>query len=308
MGDKDNVFMSTGLTTETDIAPGLVLRAAAPSHLSQDDPLWYRRAIIYELHVRSFYDSNGDGVGDFPGLIEKLDYIQELGATALWLLPFYRSPLKDDGYDISDYRDVHPACGTLRDFKAFLRAAHRRGMRVITELVLNHTSDRHPWFERARRSPAGSRWRDFYVWSDRTDKYREARIIFPADEPSNWTWDPVAEAYYWHRFYRHQPDLNFDNPAVRQAIMQVLDYWLRMGVDGVRLNAVPYLFQREGTNCENLPETHEFLRNLRSHVDDRFQGRMLLAEANQWPEDAAAYFGRGDECHAAFHYPLMPRL
>jgi len=300
--------MSTALMPEMEAAQDVVLRAASPGGIGPDDPHWYRRAIVYEVHVRSFYDSNGDGVGDFPGLIEKLDYIQELGTTALWLLPFYPSPLKDDGYDISDYRGVHPACGTLRDFKRFLREAHRRGLRVITELVLNHTSDQHPWFQRARRSPAGSRWRDFYVWSERPDKYREARIIFPGYEPSNWTWDPLAEAYYWHRFYHHQPDLNFDNPAVRAAVFQVLDYWLRMGGDGVRLNAAPYLFEREGTSCENLPETHQFLKSLRRHVDERFYGRMLLAEANQWPEDAADYFGEGDECHAAFHFPLMPRL
>jgi maltose alpha-D-glucosyltransferase / alpha-amylase len=300
--------MSTVLMPEMETTQGMVLRAPSPATADPDDPQWYRRAVVYQVHVRSFFDSNGDGVGDFPGLIQKLDYIQDLGATALWLLPFYRSPLKDDGYDISDYRGIHPAYGTLRDFQAFLREAHRRGLRVITELVLNHTSDQHPWFRRARSSPAGSRWREFYVWSDRPDKYRDARIIFPADEPSNWTWDPVAGAYYWHRFYHHQPDLNFDHPPVRQAVLQVLDYWLRMGVDGLRLNAAPYLFEREGTNCENLAETHQFLNTLRRHVDERFHGRMLLAEANQWPEDTAAYFGEGDECHAAFHFPLMPRL
>ena len=270
--------------------------------------LWYKDAIIYEVHVRAFYDSNADGIGDFPGLISKLDYIQDLGVTAVWLLPFYPSPLRDDGYDIADYFDIHPAYGTLRDFKRFLREAHRRGLRVITELVLNHTSDQHPWFQRARRARPGSRWRNFYVWSDTPDRYREARIIFKDYEPANWTWDPVARAYYWHRFFSHQPDLNYENPEVRRAIFRVLDFWLELGIDGFRLDAVPYLFEREGTSCENLPETHAFLKELRRHVDERFGERMLLAEANQWPEDAVAYFGDGDECHMAFHFPLMPRL
>lgn len=272
------------------------------------DPLWYKDAIIYQLHVRAFYDSAGDGVGDFQGLTQKLDYLQDLGVTALWLLPFYPSPLKDDGYDIANYTDVNPAYGTLKDFKVFLREAHARGLRVITELVLNHTSDQHPWFQRARRAPAGSPHRDFYVWSDTPDKYADARIIFKDFESSNWTWDAVAKAYYWHRFYSHQPDLNFENPQVHQALLQAVDFWLRLGVDGMRLDAVPYLYEREGTNCENLPETHAFLKALRKHVDARFPGRMLLAEANQWPEDAIAYFGDGDECHAAFHFPVMPRL
>ena len=271
-------------------------------------PLWYKEAVIYQLHVRAFYDSDDDGIGDFAGLTQKLDYLQELGVTAIWLLPFYPSPLKDDGYDIADYRNVHPSYGSLRDFKMFLREAHRRGLRVITELVINHTSDQHPWFRRARRSKPGSRWRDFYVWSDTPEKYREARIIFKDFEVSNWSWDPVAHAYYWHRFYSHQPDLNFDNPEVQRALLQVLDHWLGMGVDGLRLDAVPYLYEREGTNCENLPETHAFLKKLRAYDDSRYQERMLLAEANQWPEDAAAYFGEGDECHAAFHFPLMPRM
>ena len=271
---------------------------------------WYKDAIVYELHVRAFADSNGDGIGDFPGLTERLDYLRDLGVTALWLLPFYPSPLRDDGYDISDYLDIHPQYGTLKDFKAFLKAAHERNLRVITELVVNHTSDQHPWFQEARRAPKGSAKRDFYVWSDSPEKYRDARIIFKDFEPSNWTWDPVAQQYYWHRFFSHQPDLNFDNPAVKKAVFNALDYWLKMGVDGVRLDAVPYLFEREGTNCENLPETHDFLRQLRSHVDKTYGDRMLLAEANQWPEDAAAYFGkgRGDEVHTAFHFPLMPRL
>jgi maltose alpha-D-glucosyltransferase/alpha-amylase len=269
---------------------------------------WYRDAVIYELHVRAFADSNGDGIGDFRGLLGKLDYLQDLGVTAIWLLPFYPSPLRDDGYDTADYRSIHPAYGTLRDFKAFLREAHRRELRVITELVLNHTSDQHPWFQRARRSRPGSRARDFYVWSDTPDRYAEARIIFKDFESSNWTWDPVAGAYYWHRFYSHQPDLNFDNPEVRRALFRVVDHWLEMGVDGLRLDAVPYLFEREGTNCENLPETHAALRELRAHIDARFADRMLLAEANQWPEDSVDYFGDGDECHMAFHFPLMPRM
>ena len=272
------------------------------------DPLWYKDAVIYELHVRAFGDSDGDGVGDFVGLTERLDYLQQLGVTAIWLLPFYPSPLRDDGYDIADYGNVNPAYGTRRDFKAFLREAHRRGLRVITELVLNHTSDQHPWFQRARAAKPGSRWRDFYVWSDTHDRYTEARVIFEDYETSNWTWDPVAGAYYWHRFFSHQPDLNFDNPEVRATMLRAVDEWLEMGVDGVRLDAVPYLFEREGTNCENLPETHAFLRELRAHVDTNFPGRLLLAEANQWPEDAVAYFGDGDECHTAFHFPLMPRL
>jgi maltose alpha-D-glucosyltransferase/alpha-amylase len=271
-------------------------------------PQWYKDAIFYEVRVRSFADQNGDGIGDFAGLTERLDYLRDLGVTALWLLPFYPSPLKDDGYDISDYVNVHPECGTLRDFKTFVREAHARGLRVVTELILNHTSDQHPWFQRARRARRGSAWRDFYVWSDTPDRYAEARIIFKDFETSNWTWDPVAGQHYWHRFYSSQPDLNFDNPAVRRAMFQVIDFWLRLGVDGVRLDAVPYLFEREGTNCENLPETHAFLKELRRHVDAHFHDRMLLAEANQWPEDAVAYFGNGDECHMAFHFPIMPRL
>jgi len=276
--------------------------------LLEEHPLWYKDAIIYEAHVRTFFDSNDDGVGDFPGLTAKLDYLQDLGVTAIWLLPFYPSPWKDDGYDIADYRDVHPAFGTVRDFRTFLNEAHRRGLRVITELVINHTSDQHPWFQRSRRARPGSRWRDFYVWSDTPDRYREARIIFQDFESSNWAWDPVAQQYYWHRFYSQQPDLNYDNPEVHRAIFNAMDFWFRMGVDGMRLDAVPYLYEREGTNCENLPETHAFLRALRRHVDENFPDRMLLAEANQWPEDAVAYFGAGDECHMAFHFPVMPRL
>ncbi|RPH52456.1 MAG: maltose alpha-D-glucosyltransferase [Planctomycetota bacterium] len=272
------------------------------------DPLWYKDAIIYELHVRAFADSNGDGIGDFAGLTAKLDYLQDLGVNTLWLLPFYPSPLKDDGYDIADYTRVHPDYGTLSDFRAFLREAHRRGLRVITELVLNHTSDQHPWFVRARQSPPGSRWRNWYVWSDTSDRYRNARIIFKDFEPSNWSWDPVAKSYFWHRFYAHQPDLNYDNPEVHKAMFQVVDFWLGMGVDGFRLDAVTYLYEREGTSCDNLPETHDFLRKLRKYVDDRYPGRVLLAEANLWPEDAVAYFGRGDECNMAFHFPIMARM
>jgi maltose alpha-D-glucosyltransferase/alpha-amylase len=272
------------------------------------DPLWYKDAIIYQLHVKTFSDSDGDGIGDFKGLTEKLDYLQNLGVTAVWLLPFYPSPLKDDGYDISDYTSIHPAYGNLRDFKTFLREAHRRGLRIITELVVNHTSDQHPWFQRARRAGTGSRWHDFYVWSDTPDKYAEARIIFKDFESSNWTWDPSAKAYYWHRFYSHQPDLNYDNSQVHKAIFRVVDFWFEMGVDGLRLDAVPYLYEREGTNCENLPETHAFLKELRAYIENNYESRMFLGEANQWPEDAVAYFGNGDECHMGFHFPLMPRL
>jgi maltose alpha-D-glucosyltransferase/alpha-amylase len=274
------------------------------------DPLWYKDAVIYQTHVKAFQDSNGDGIGDFQGLAERLDHIRDLGATALWILPFYPSPLKDDGYDIADYTGVHPSYGTLADFKNFLREAHARGVRVITELVINHTSDQHPWFQRARRAAPGSAHRDFYVWSDDPEKYKDARIIFKDFEASNWSWDEKAQAYYWHRFYSHQPDLNFDNPALMSAITSVMDFWLELGVDGMRLDAVPYLFEREGTSCENLPETHGALKKLRHYVDANYGDRMLLAEANQWPEDAVAYFGegRGDECHMAFHFPLMPRM
>jgi maltose alpha-D-glucosyltransferase/alpha-amylase len=274
----------------------------------EDDPSWYKDAIIYEVHVRAFYDSNADGIGDFQGLTEKLDYLQDLGITALWLLPFYPSPLKDDGYDIADYTDVNPSYGTLADFKHFLREAHRRGIRVITELVLNHTSDQHAWFQRARRAKPGSVARDFYVWNDTPYKYQDARIIFKDFEASNWSWDPIANAYFWHRFYHHQPDLNFENPEVAKSLFEIVNFWLAMGVDGMRLDAVPYLYEREGTNCENLPETHAFLKELRHEVDLKFRNRMFLAEANQWPEDAVAYFGRGDECQMAFHFPVMPRM
>ena len=270
--------------------------------------LWYKDAVIYELHVKTFHDSNGDGIGDFRGLIEKLDYLHELGVTAIWLLPFYPSPLRDDGYDIADYYDVNPHFGTLEDFQAFLAAAHALGLRVITELVINHTSDQNPWFQKSRRAAPGSPEREMYVWSDSPEKYKDARIIFKDFETSNWSWDPLAKAYYWHRFYAHQPDLNFDNPAVHEEVQKVLDFWLNMGVDGLRLDAVPYLYEREGTSCENLPETHVYLKKLRAHLDAKFPGVMLLAEANQWPEDAVAYFGKGDESHMNFHFPLMPRM
>jgi maltose alpha-D-glucosyltransferase / alpha-amylase len=270
--------------------------------------LWYKDAIIYQLHVKSFCDSNDDGIGDFPGLISKLDYIADLGVNTIWLLPFYPSPLLDDGYDISEYRNVHPDYGTLADFRRFIHAAHGRGIRIITELVVNHTSVQHPWFQRACRAKPGSPWRDYYVWSDNDQKYSGTRIIFVDTERSNWTWDPVAGAYYWHRFYSHQPDLNFDNPHVLKAVLSVMRFWLQMGVDGLRLDAVPYLVEREGTNNENLPETHEILKRIRAEVDATCPDRMLLAEVNQWPEDTKDYFGDGDECHMAFHFPLMPRM
>ena len=272
-----------------------------------DDPLWYKDAIIYELHVRAFLDSNGDGIGDFRGLIEKLDYLKELGVTCVWLLPFFPSPLRDDGYDIADYHDVHPTMGTLVDFETFVVEAHRRGLRVMTEMVMNHTSDQHPWFQSARSSK-DSPYRDYYVWSDTDDRYPDARIIFTDTERSNWTWDHDAGQYFWHRFFSNQPDLNFDNPEVRRAMIESLRFWLDRGVDGIRLDAVPYLFERDGTNCENLPETHEYLREIRATVDANYQGRILLAEANQWPADVRAYFGDDDECHTAFHFPLMPRI
>src|SRR2546430_347489 len=303
--------------------------AEEPNNTSLD-PLWYKDAVIYELHVKTFCDSDGDGIGDFRGLIERLDYLSELGVTAIWLLPFYPSPLRDDGYDIADYFDVNPNFGTLDDFRALLDAAHHRNLRVITELVINHTSDQNPWFQKSRRAVAvagvgdsgrpGSTYagagisnedlvyKDFYVWSDTPEKYKDSRIIFKDFETSNWAWDPVAKAYYWHRFYSHQPDLNFDNPAVHDAVEKVCDFWLGLGVDGLRLDAIPYLYEREKTSCENLPETHQYLRKLRAHIDAKFPNRMLLSEANQWPEDAAAYFGNGDESHMNFHFSLMPRM
>src|ERR1043166_8655879 len=275
---------------------------------STPDPLWYKDAIIYEIHVRAFADSNGDGVGDFRGLIQKLDYLQDLGVTCLWLLPFFPSPLRDDGYDIADYLNVHPSYGTIEDFQEFLAAAHQRGLQVMIELVVNHTSDQHPWFQAARQAPPGSPEREFYVWNDSDQKYRDVRIIFTDTEKSNWTWDPVGQAYFWHRFFSHQPDLNYDNPVVIHEILKVMRYWLDMGVDALRVDAVPYLVEREGTNCENLPETHEIIKNLRREIDENFAARMMLAEANQWPTDVRPYFGEGDEFHMAFHFPLMPRI
>src|SRR6476660_7212362 len=275
-----------------------------------EDRLWYRDAVIYQLHVKSFFDSNNDGVGDFPGLVAKLDYLSELGVNAIWMLPFYPSPRRDDGYDIADYKNVHPEYGGLADVRRLIAEAHARGIRVITDLVVNHTSDRHPWFQRARHARAGSAARDFYVWSDDPNKYAGTRIIFLDTEKSNWTWDDVAKAYYWHRFYSHQPDLNFDNPRVLEAVLGVMRFWLDLGIDGLRLDAVPYLVEREGTNNENLPETHAVLKRMRKFIDEHYEDRMLLAEANQWPEDIQAYFGaaQGDECHMVFHFPLMPRM
>lgn len=274
----------------------------------KDDPFWYKDAVVYQVHIKSFYDSNGDGIGDFPGLTQKLDHFEKMGVTAIWVLPFYPSPLRDDGYDIADYMEVNPQYGTLKDFKEFLNAAHTRGIRVITELVINHTSDQHAWFQRARTAKPGSPFRDFYVWSDDPSKYKEARIIFKDFEASNWQWDPVAKSYFWHRFYAHQPDLNFESDLVQKELFKVVDFWLGMGVDGMRLDAVPYLFEEEGTNCENLPKTYEYLKKLRAYIDKKFKNKMLLAEANQWPEDAVAYFGQGDSCQMAFHFPLMPRM
>ncbi|MGI8739427.1 MAG: maltose alpha-D-glucosyltransferase, partial [Gammaproteobacteria bacterium] len=282
-------------TDEPDIAPAA-------------DPLWYKDAIIYELHVKAFYDSNGDGIGDFCGLTEKLDYLQELGVNTLWLLPFYPSPLRDDGYDISDYRAVHVDYGTRKDFRTFVREAHRRGLRVITELVINHTSDQHPWFQAARAASPTSPKRDFYVWSNSDQKFSETRVIFTDTEASNWAWDPVARAYYWHRFFSHQPDLNHNNPKVVEAVIRVMKFWLDIGVDGLRLDAIPYLCVREGTTNENLPESHAVIKRMRKVVDEHYQDRMFLAEANQWPEDVQEYFGNGDECHVAYHFPLMPRM
>ena len=278
-----------------------------PNSLSHD-PLWYKDAIIYQAHVKSFRDANGDGFGDFRGMTEKLDYIQALGVNCIWILPFYPSPLRDDGYDIAAYEEINPTYGTVDDFRHFLNAAHERGIRVITELVINHTSDQHPWFQRARRAPKGSPERDWYVWSDDPNKYEGTRIIFTDTENSNWSWDPVAQQFYWHRFFSHQPDLNFDNPEVLEAIKNVMRFWLRMGVDGLRLDAIPYLVERHGTNCENLPETHEVLKELRRALDDAYEGRIFLAEANQWPTDVRPYFGDSDECHMAFHFPVMPRM
>lgn len=279
-----------------------------PSEI-MDDPLWYKDVIVYQLHVKTFYDSNGDGYGDFAGLIEKLDYIEQLGVNCIWILPFYPSPLRDDGYDIADYVSINPLYGTMQDAKNFIREAHRRNIRVITELVINHTSDQHEWFKRAKAAPPDSEERNFYVWSDTDQKFDDARIIFIDTESSNWTWDPTAKAYYWHRFFSHQPDLNFDNPNVTNAVLDVMRFWLDIGVDGFRLDAIPYLIEREGTNCENLPETHAILKQFRAALDKDYKNKLFLAEANQWPADVIQYFGNGnDECHMAYHFPLMPRI
>jgi maltose alpha-D-glucosyltransferase/alpha-amylase len=291
-------------THEAMPGPNTIVRKAG----SVADPLWYKDAVIYEIHVKAFMDSDNDGLGDFPGLMQKLDYLQDLGVTCLWLLPFFPSPLRDDGYDIADYMSVHPSYGTLEDFQRFLNAAHDRGLQVMIELVINHSSDQHPWFQRARHAPPGSSERNFYVWSDTDQKYKDARIIFTDTEKSNWTWDPVAQAYYWHRFFSHQPDLNYDNPDVLEEVLRVMRHWLDMGVDGLRIDAIPYLVERDGTNCENLPETHAVIKSIRSTIDEGYAGRMVLAEANQWPTDVRPYFGDGDECHMAFHFPLMPRI
>ncbi|HEY4767996.1 MAG TPA: maltose alpha-D-glucosyltransferase [Candidatus Limnocylindria bacterium] len=272
-----------------------------------DEALWYKDAVIYQLHVKAFADSSGDGIGDLEGLTQRLDYIASLGVTAVWLLPFYPSPLRDDGYDIADFTDVHPDYGTRRQFRTFVRAAHKRGLRVITELVVNHTSDQHPWFIESRSSRESPK-RDWYVWSDDDHRYSDTRIIFTDTETSNWAWDQGTQQYYWHRFFSHQPDLNYDNPQVVKAITRVMQFWLDMGVDGLRLDAVPYLVERDGTSSENLPETHAVLKKLRAAMDERYPNRMLLAEANQRPDDTRPYFGDGDECHMAFHFPLMPRL
>ncbi len=276
--------------------------------MSNPNSLWYKDAVIYQVHIKSYRDSNGDGFGDFKGLIEKLDYIEALGANCIWLLPFYPSPLRDDGYDIASYEAINSTYGTIEDFESFMAAAHARDIRVVTELVINHTSDQHPWFHLARHAPKGSPERNWYVWSDDPNRYSGTRIIFTDTEQSNWTWDPVAQQFFWHRFFSHQPDLNFDNPEVLEAVINVMRFWLRMGVDGLRLDAIPYLIERDGTNCENLPETHVVLKKLRAAMDEEFEGRIFLGEANQWPPDVRPYFGDSDECHMAFHFPVMPRI
>jgi maltose alpha-D-glucosyltransferase/alpha-amylase len=283
------------------------IRKESRSLTLQKDNLWYKDAVIYQLHVRTFCDSNADGIGDFAGLTQRLDYLEELGITAIWLLPFYPSPLRDDGYDIADYTSVHASYGSLEDFKTFLAEAHSRGLRIIIEMVLNHTSDQHPWFKEARSSREDPK-RDWYVWSETDTRYQGVPIVFVDTETSNWAWDSISKSYYWHRFFSHQPDLNFDNPAVFEAVWEVMKFWLNLGVDGFRLDAVAYLVEREGTLCENLPETHAIIRELRKRLDLAYPGAMLLAEANQWPADVRAYFGDGDEFHAAFHFPLMPRM
>ncbi len=278
-----------------------------PGHWFESDPLWFKRAVFYEIHIRGFFDANDDGSGDFRGLIEKLDYLQWLGIDCIWLLPMYTSPLRDGGYDIADFYAIHPDYGTVDDFKSFVEAAHQRGMRVIADLVMNHTSSDHPWFQESRSGPDSPK-RDWYVWSDTDQRYLDSRIIFIDSEPSNWTWDPTAGAYYWHRFFAHQPDLNYANPEVQEGMLNVLRFWLDLGIDGFRLDAVPYLYEREGTSGENLPETHEYLKEVRAEIDARYPDRVLLAEANQWPEDVVEYFGDGNECHMAFHFPVMPRM
>jgi len=291
-----------------ELSPDEAQSQRAPIADAQEDALWYKDAVVYQLHIKAFFDSNGDGLGDFPGLIEKLDYVRDLGVNTIWLLPFYPSPQKDDGYDVSDYHNVHPQYGTRGDVRTLVREAHRRGLRVITELVVNHTSDQHPWFQAARRAPPGSSKRDFYVWSDSDKKYDKTRIIFTDTESSNWTWDPVAKAFFWHRFFSHQPDLNFDNPAVLQAVLDTMEFWLETGVDGFRLDAIPYLIERDGTSNENLRETHDVIKEIRRRLEAKYPGRLLLAEANMWPEDVREYFGDGDECQMAYHFPLMPRM
>jgi maltose alpha-D-glucosyltransferase/alpha-amylase len=280
---------------------------AVPGHWFESEPLWFKRAVFYEIHIRGFFDGNDDGSGDFRGLTEKLDYLQWLGIDCIWLLPMYASPLRDGGYDISDFFTVHPDYGTIEDVRTFLEAAHRRGIRVIADLVMNHTSSEHPWFQESRSSPDSPK-RDWYVWSDTDERYQDVRIIFIDTEASNWTWDPVAGAYYWHRFFSHQPDLNYDNPEVQEAMFEVLRFWLDLGLDGFRLDAVPYLYEREGTICENLPETHAYLQKVRAKIDAAYPDRVMLAEANQWPADVVEYFGAGNECHMAFHFPVMPRM
>jgi maltose alpha-D-glucosyltransferase/alpha-amylase len=281
---------------------------AQPTHWFEADPLWFKRAVFYEIHIRGFFDGNGDGYGDFRGLIEKLDYLQWLGVDCIWLLPMYPSPLRDGGYDIADFTAIHPDFGTTEDFRLFVDEAHQRGMRVIADFVMNHTSNEHPWFQRARAAEPGTSERDWYVWSDTVHRYEDARIIFVDTEQSNWTWDEQAGAYYWHRFFSHQPDLNYANPDVQDAMIEVLYFWLDLGIDGFRLDAIPYLFEEEGSDCENLPETHAFLKRVRREVDENYSDRVLLAEANQWPEDVVEYYGDGDECHMCFHFPVMPRL
>ncbi len=304
--------LSPGPATEVLFPRALSAASAAPAdnqpgHWFESDPLWFKRAVFYEIHLRGFYDGDGDGSGDFRGMTDKLDYLQWLGIDCVWLLPMYASPLRDGGYDIADFKAIHPDYGRVEDFRAFVEAAHQRGIRVIADLVMNHTSADHPWFQESRSSPDSPK-RDWYVWSDSDERYTDARVIFVDSETSNWTYDSAAGAYYWHRFFHHQPDLNYDNPEVQEAMIDVLRFWLDLGIDGFRLDAVPYLYEREGTNCENLPETHAYLRRVRRAVDEEYPDRVLLAEANQWPDDVVQYFGAGDECHMAFHFPVMPRM